>query len=128
MSATMHERLGALIAMAASLANVRGGGALANAELAGGSAVVTELATLCCSCDAMRISGTASRHLAYLKRSGLVRVRRERSWSYYSLAEPRNPFHAKLLECLSSCFVDVPELERDGRRIAAARQRARCCD
>jgi ArsR family transcriptional regulator len=67
---------------------------------------------------------TASRHLAYLRRAGLVTVRKDASWSYYSLAEPRNSFHAKLLDCLSSCFSDVPELERDRARRART---TRCC-
>jgi hypothetical protein len=45
-----------------------------------------------------------------------VRVRKERSWSYYSLAEARNSFHVKLLECLRTCFAEVPELARDNTR------------
>jgi ArsR family transcriptional regulator len=61
---------------------------------------------------------TASRHLAYLRRVGLVEVRRKGSWAYYSLAEPRDPFHEKLLDCLRSCFTDVPELGRDAVRLA----------
>ena len=84
-----------------------------------------------CVCDLVSIlrvpQPTASRHLAYLRRAGLVRVRQEQSWKYYSIAEPRNTFHAKLLECLKSCFTDVPELGRD----AARRQRVKvgkCCD
>jgi ArsR family transcriptional regulator, arsenate/arsenite/antimonite-responsive transcriptional repressor len=73
-----------------------------------------------CVCDLVAIlrvpQPTASRHLAYLRRAGLVKARRNGSWSYYSLAEPRNSFHAKLLECLGACFADVPELERDRAR------------
>ena len=83
-----------------------------------------------CVCDLVSIlrvpQPTASRHLAYLRRAGLVRVRKERSWSYYSLAEPPNSFHAKLLECLGSCFAEVPELGRDGARRAKSRAGKRC--
>ena len=68
---------------------------------------------------------TVSRHLSYLKRSGLVTTRRESSWIYYALAEARSPFHAKLLDCLSSCFADVPELARDSAR--AQKKAARPC-
>jgi ArsR family transcriptional regulator len=54
-----------------------------------------------CMCDLVSIlrvpQPTASRHLAYLHRAGLVPVRQEPSWKYYSLAEPRNSFHVKLL-------------------------------
>jgi ArsR family transcriptional regulator len=67
---------------------------------------------------------TVSRHLSYLRRAGLVTVRRDASWMYYGLAEPRNPFHAKLLECLSSCFSEVPELARDAARAA---RKTSCC-
>lgn len=59
---------------------------------------------------------TVSRHLAYLRRSGLVAVRRDSSRMYYTLVDPRRPFHAKLLECLTSCFSEVPELTRDATR------------
>jgi ArsR family transcriptional regulator len=81
-----------------------------------------------CVCDLVEIlkvpQPTASRHLAYLRKSGLVKVRRKQSWSYYSLAEPRNSFHAKLLECLGSCFADVPELAKDRARQAKSKS---CC-
>jgi ArsR family transcriptional regulator len=69
---------------------------------------------------------TASRHLAYLRRAGLVSVRKDQSWSYYSLAEPRNTFHAKLLDCLRSCFTAVPEIGRDSARRAKTAAR-KCC-
>lgn len=84
-----------------------------------------------CVCDLVSVlrvpQPTASRHLAYLRRSGLVRVRKDRSWSYYSLAEPRNSFHAKLLECLRTCFTEVPELGRDNARRAKSAV-GKCCD
>jgi ArsR family transcriptional regulator len=67
---------------------------------------------------------TVSRHLAYLRRSGLVTVRRDSSWMYYALAEARSPFHAKLLDCLSTCFNEVPELARDAARAA---KKPSCC-
>ena len=59
---------------------------------------------------------TVSRHLAYLRHSGLVAVRRDSSRNYYALVDPRSPFHAKLLECLASCFIEVPEVTRDATR------------
>jgi ArsR family transcriptional regulator, arsenate/arsenite/antimonite-responsive transcriptional repressor len=67
---------------------------------------------------------TVSRHLAYLRRSGLVAVRRDSSRMYYTLVDPRSPFHAKLLECLTSCFAEVPELTRDATR---ARKKTSWC-
>ena len=73
-----------------------------------------------CVCDLTTVMDvpqpTASRHLAYLRRAGLVRARRSGVWSYYALVPPRSAFHRKLLDCLESCFRDVPELERDAER------------
>jgi ArsR family transcriptional regulator, arsenate/arsenite/antimonite-responsive transcriptional repressor len=67
---------------------------------------------------------TVSRHLSYLRRAGLVTVRRDASWMYYALAEPTGSFHTKLLDCLKSCFNEVPELTRDAAR---ARKKPACC-
>jgi ArsR family transcriptional regulator len=66
-----------------------------------------------------------SRHLAYLRNAGLVVARREGLWSHYRLAPARNAFHGKLLDCLASCFNDVPELGTDAKRLAALGKR--CC-
>jgi len=84
-----------------------------------------------CVCDLVNVLGvpqpTASRHLAYLRKAGLVKARRQGSWSYYTLAAARGPFHGKLLECLASCFHDVPELAEDGQRLARAKRSSNCC-
>ena len=37
-----------------------------------------------------------SRHLAYLKRAGLVAARRDGKWSHYRLVEPSDPRAAKI--------------------------------
>lgn len=70
---------------------------------------------------------TASRHLAYLRRAGLVATRKAGLWSYYSLAPATGQFHASLLACLESCFREVPELESDARRYAQTRKAGGCC-
>ena len=70
---------------------------------------------------------SASRHLAYLRRAGLVRVRKARNWSYYSLAPSAAPSHQKLLECLACCFREVPEIRKDSARAAKIRQAGGCC-
>jgi ArsR family transcriptional regulator len=83
-----------------------------------------------CVCDLVDIlklpQPTISRHLSYLRRAGLVKVREEQSWNYYELTPPRSAFHTKLLECLSSCFRDVPEMARDAVRARAVRKRGGC--
>ena len=70
---------------------------------------------------------TASRHLAYLRRAGLVIARRDGLWSYYSLAQAKGQFHQSLLACLESCFAEVPELESDAKRLARIRKAEGCC-
>ena len=84
-----------------------------------------------CVCDLVEIltlpQPTISRHLSYLRRAGLVAVRQDRSWNYYRLALAPSAFHRKLLECLASCFGDVPEMEHDNTRARAVRKRGGCC-
>ena len=70
---------------------------------------------------------TASRHLAYLRRAGLVNVRKQGLWCLYSLAEPRNAFHGRLLDCLSCCFDEVPELAADAERAQKVLAGGGCC-
>jgi ArsR family transcriptional regulator len=69
----------------------------------------------------------ASRHLAYLRRAGLVLTRRDGLWNFYRLAPTRTAFHRNLLACLRTCFRDVPELAIDSRRKAAIRKSGGCC-
>jgi ArsR family transcriptional regulator, arsenate/arsenite/antimonite-responsive transcriptional repressor len=80
-----------------------------------------------CVCDLVRVIGApqprVSRHLAYLRRAKLVTSRKQGLWMYYKLTPPQNPFHRQLLECLSCCFGDVPELAKDSQRLKKA-----CCD
>jgi ArsR family transcriptional regulator len=70
---------------------------------------------------------TASRHLAYLRRAGLVGIRRQGLWAYYSLAPANGSFHQSLLDCLGECFREVPELERDARRYRRLKSSGGCC-
>ncbi len=85
-----------------------------------------------CVCDLVRVIGVPqpkiSRHLAYLRRAGLVTARKEGLWMHYELASSRNAFHQKLLECLACCFPDVPELAADLKRLGTGADRSRCCE
>jgi ArsR family transcriptional regulator len=66
-----------------------------------------------------------SRHLAYLRRSGLVEVTRDWKLGRYRLAEPRNPVHRSLIECVRSCFTGIPSMDAERRRAEGrAAQRA----
>ncbi len=78
--------------------------------------------------DVLRVEQPAvSRHLAYLRRAGLVVVRKAGLWSYYSLAPARAPFHHKLLECLACCFQEVPQIRADQVRARKLKERGGCC-
>jgi ArsR family transcriptional regulator len=71
---------------------------------------------------------SVSRHLAYLRKAGLVVVRKTKMWSYNSLAPAMTPFHAKLLECLACCFEEVTEIQKDRVRARKVWERGGCCD
>src|SRR3954466_443454 len=81
-----------------------------------------------CVCDLVDVIGVpqpkVSRHLAYLRRAGLVVARKEGLWQHYSLTQARSEFHRSLLSCLACCFQSVPELKRDAQRLGRA---AACC-
>ena len=84
-----------------------------------------------CVGDLVQILGVpqarVSRHLAYLRKSGLVRARRSGLWMHYSLAPARGPVHRALLGCLRGCFRELPELAADARRQAALARSGGCC-
>jgi ArsR family transcriptional regulator, arsenate/arsenite/antimonite-responsive transcriptional repressor len=83
-----------------------------------------------CVCDLVDLLSvrqpTVSRHLAYLRKTGLVVVRKDGLWSHYRLAPSTSACHAKLLECLHGCFDDVPGVKADARRLATCGPG--CCD
>jgi ArsR family transcriptional regulator len=70
---------------------------------------------------------TVSRHLAYLRRSGLVEATREWKFAHYRLAEPANAVHRNLVACVRSCFRGLPALDEERAR-AEARVRERSTD
>ena len=54
-----------------------------------------------------------SRHLAYLRRMGLVTERQQGKWVIYALAPARNAVHRSVLRCLGGCFREVAVLKKD---------------
>lgn len=70
-----------------------------------------------CVYDLVEVTGASqpkiSRHLAYLRRSGLVSCRKDGLWVYYRLATDTAPPITALLDSLGPIFARVPELERD---------------
>lgn len=74
-----------------------------------------------CVCDLVGIlevpQPTASRHLAYLRKAGLVLARKEGLWHYYRLTPSQSRFHESLWECLATCESVDRELESDLKRL-----------
>lgn len=70
---------------------------------------------------------TASRHLAGLRKAGLVTARRDGLWGFYSLAQPTGEFHRKLQSCLDAGLDAERELEADTRSAARLRKAGGCC-
>jgi ArsR family transcriptional regulator len=68
-----------------------------------------------------------SRHLAHLRKAGLMAVRKSGLWCYYSLAPAQTAFHGKLLSCLSNCFSEVPQIQTDLARAAEIKHLGGCC-
>ena len=69
---------------------------------------------------------TISRHLAYLRRMGLVTERKEGKWVIYALAPATDAVHTAVLRCLRGCFQEVEVLKIDATRRTQLKS-PRCC-
>ena len=58
-----------------------------------------------------------SRHLAYLRRAGIVDVRRDGPWMHYRIVEPSDPDAARLLKDVMSWLATDQEMQRDRERL-----------
>ena len=47
-----------------------------------------------------------SRHLAYLRKHGIVKVRSQWKWKYYSLTQPKTHFEESVFKCLKERLQD----------------------
>ena len=66
----------------------------------------------------------ASRHLAYLRRAGLVETRREGLWVYYRLAEAPDPVVAAVKQAVAHALGHVDGVRRDALRL---QRKTGCC-
>lgn len=60
-----------------------------------------------------------SRHLAYLKRAGLVKGRRDGKWMHYSIARPENPYAAIVFAAAMNMLKNDEAMARDMKKFAA---------
>ena len=83
-----------------------------------------------CVCDLWAVLDESqpkvSRHLATLRRVGLVQVRRDGKWMIYSLADAPSSLERTLLRCVRSCLAGFDVLADDRKRLRALELRLRC--
>lgn len=58
-----------------------------------------------------------SRHLAYLRRAGIVGARREGQWMHYRVIEPADDAAARVLKDTMTWLANDPEMQRDRQRL-----------
>lgn len=58
-----------------------------------------------------------SRHLAYLKRAGVVAARRDGKWMHYRVAEPADPHAGAILRDVRSWMDEEPDMQKDRERL-----------
>lgn len=70
-----------------------------------------------CVCYFVELLGEAqpkvSRHLAYLRRAGLVDARRDGKWMHYRLVRPGDAEVARVLDATLAALADDRQMQRD---------------
>lgn len=83
-----------------------------------------------CVCDIQYVldssQANVSRHLTYLKNSGLVLDRRDGVRMYYRLAQPSEGVHKHLFGFLREAFQSSEILEEDSRKLKKAIETGSC--
>ena len=75
--------------------------------------------------ESLRISQPkASRHLAYLRRAGLVDTRRDGLWIHYRLAESSDPIVSTIRQAVAHALGHVDGIHRDAERL---QKKTGCC-
>jgi ArsR family transcriptional regulator, arsenate/arsenite/antimonite-responsive transcriptional repressor len=81
-----------------------------------------------CVCDiheSLKIpQSKTSRHLAYLRRTGLVKTRRQGLWIHYRLGHLADPVLAALADAVRHALTHVDTVHRDAERL---QRRTGCC-
>src|SRR5947199_2415381 len=73
---------------------------------------------VCFFADTLRTNDPKiSRHLAYLKRAGLVKGRRDGKWVHYSLVEPTAPAARQIFEATMQMLESDTSLQLDRKRL-----------
>jgi len=79
-----------------------------------------------CVCFFVEILGTnqpkISRHLAYLRRAGIVAARRDGKWMHYRLVDPPDEYAVQVLRDVRAWLEADREMQRDNNRLVKV-----CC-
>ena len=77
-----------------------------------------------CVCYFVEILGgpqpKISRHLAYLRRAGIVEARREGKWMHYRITMPPHRGATKVLRQILDCLKEEKQMQRDRARLSKA--------
>jgi ArsR family transcriptional regulator len=80
-----------------------------------------------CVCDLMSITGLPqtkiSKHLAVLRKVGMVTHRREGTWLHYSMSKTASPLQSALLKVIGDASNSLAELKRDLQTL----RKSDCC-
>jgi len=83
-----------------------------------------------CVCDIQHVLESSqpnvSRHLAYLKNSGLLLDRRDGLRIFYRLAEPKHGTKKRLFEFLQDAYKNEEQLQQDTARLREAIREGSC--
>lgn len=63
-----------------------------------------------------------SRHLAYLRRAGVVAARREGKWMHYRVVDPPDPHAARIFQEVRASLREDASMQRDRERLVRV-----CC-
>jgi len=82
-----------------------------------------------CVCDLCSVLNESqpktSRHLAYLRRAGLVEVRQDGKWKHYRIRRHARGLERTLINCVKSCLREIDVLRDDLDRLR--RGAGECC-
>ncbi len=83
-----------------------------------------------CVCDLCavldEIQPKISRHLAYLRREGLVDVRQDGKWKHYRIKRYAQGLERTLINCVKSCLREIDVLQVDLDRLRSGQ--GGCCE
>jgi len=83
-----------------------------------------------CVCDLMFVldepQSKVSRHLAYLKNSGLTNSKRAGVWMHYRLKEPADEVHRGQINFLKGQLSHLPQLRMDREKLLELKKQGGC--